>query len=124
MNYEHGFSSAFQVLKGALIAVAAAFLLTFLFAAVVQIFSLPSGVVRPVVIILKAISVLVGCLLSVRESKGILKGVIVGAAALMLTSFAFSAISGHSAAAFFLEVLFGVVIGGIGGVLAVNLKKS
>ena len=124
MFRETNFSGAFQVVKGVLLSVVAALLLTFLFAAILRIFNLPNGVIRPVTVVIKALSVIAGCLLSLRESKGLLKGAIVGAFALMLTCFTFSAIGGNAPRAFLLELLFGVVIGGIGGVLSVNLKKS
>ena len=123
MYREKNFSGVFEVVKGVVLSVAITFALTFLFALILQLFNLGDGAIRPVNTILKVVAVFLGCFLSVRAEKGLLKGAIVGGISLLLTCFALGAIGGHFPSLFFLELLFGVIVGGISGIITVNVKK-
>lgn len=125
MQNENSFGNGlFAVLKGAGLALACALLFSVLFACVLRFTPLPSAVVYPVNQAVKALSVILGVFLFVRGEKGWLKG---GGVALLFTALsylAFSAIGGTFALSWliFAELGFTVGIGGISGILAVNLR--
>lgn len=123
MYRERDFSSVFQIVKGTLISVAICFIGALLLAVLIRTFAWSDGVIRPVTTVLKAAAIFVGCLFSVREEKGLLKGVAVGAFSMMIACFLFCLIGGHFAKLFFLEVLFGLIIGALSGVIAVNVRR-
>lgn len=115
---------AFEALKAAAAAVIFSLAATLAFAGIIKLFSLPSEPIAVVVRIIKAAAVFAGIVLFVREEKGIFKGAAAGAVAAAVTYFIFSAIAGEEfSPLFFAEVLFGGVIGGISGIIAVNIRK-
>lgn len=96
-----------------------------LFALIIKLFNLDQGVIKPVNQFLKVISIFTGCFFSFRPGKGFLKGAFTGMLVVALTFFIFAIIAGSIgfSAAFFIELLFGALIGGISGVITVNLKR-
>ncbi len=123
MYRERNFSGASQVFKSVLVSVVSCFVLTFLYALILRIFSLGDGGIRIVNSVIKVLSVFLGVFLFIRDEKGLLKGAISGGISLLLTSFAVSLAVGHFSVLFFLELLFGIIVGGISGVIAVNAKR-
>lgn len=115
---------AFEALKAAAAAVIFSLAATLAFAGIIKLFSVPSEAIAVVTRIIKAAAVFAGTVLFVREEKGIFKGAAAGAAAAAVTYFIFSAIAGEEfSPLFFAEVLFGGIIGGISGIIAVNIRK-
>lgn len=95
------------------------------FAAVIKIFSIESGVIRPVNQVFKIIAIVAGILIGVRGDKRIIKGVVFGAVYSIVVNLIFSVVS---KTAFFslrliFDVLFCSVIGLIGGVISATAKR-
>ncbi len=121
-----------EIKKGALevgkaVAVAVAFCLAsvLVFAFVIKIAALPSSIIRPVNQVIKAAAVLLGCIFGLSDSKGWLKGGIAGVLSVACAYVIFSLIAGgfdQSLSALF-ELPFGLIVGVISGIVAVNLHK-
>lgn len=111
--------------KGVLCATAAALLSVLLFALVIKLFSLPSSVIFPVNQVIKAAALLLGCFFGVGREQGLFKGSLIGFFFMFVTYFLFLFLGGmqNFSPFFFLELLFGAVIGALGGILAVNIRK-
>ena len=111
--------------KGVLCATAAALLSVLLFALVIKLFSLPSSVIFPVNQVIKAAALLLGCFFGVGREQGLFKGSLIGFFFMFVTYFLFLVLGGiqNFSPLFFLELLFGAVIGALGGILAVNIRK-
>lgn len=112
-------------LFGVVVAVALTLGLLLLFSLIVKIFSLPSAVIRPVNQVVKAAGVLVAIFMSVKD-KGITSGGIIGLLYGVITNLVFGLIGGSFAVdlSFFIDLLFCLIVGIIGGVLCVNLKNK
>ena len=91
-----------------------------LFAFLIKIF------ITPVNQVIKALAIFLGCLLSLRDTKGWLKGAIAGILVILFTYFIFAIIAGEISFGLsnVLEFLFGGVAGAISGVIAVNLHGA
>ncbi len=118
-------SGIFEVVKAVLIALAFCLVAVLLFAFIIKIAALPSEVITPVNQGIKSLAVLLGCIVGLGKEKGWLKGGIVGLLTIALAYLIFSLISGTFTfgVAILLELIFGVVIGVISGVVAVNMHK-
>lgn len=116
---------AFQVIKAAVAAVALALIFVLAFAAVIQLFSVPSGAIKPVNQVFKIVCLAAGCLIFLRGDKGLLKGAVVGALYIVLTYLIFGAFGGGLTFGWLqlAELAIGVFSGGVSGIIAVNIKK-
>ncbi len=123
---EKNVSFPFQVLKAVLFSLAFALVSTFIFALLLRFTPMPDGAVKPVVAVLKALCVILGVFLFVRGEKGLLKGAVAGGFCMLATRLLFSAFCGYFAGGFLiaLDLLIGVIAGGVCGVIAVNLKRD
>ena len=106
-------------------AVCLSVLFVLVFAGVIKLFSVESGVIRPVNQVFKIIAIVTGVLIGVRGDKRILKGALFGVVYSVVVNIIFSIIS---KTAFFslslvFDILFCAVIGLIGGVIAATAKR-
>ena len=117
--------SLLGVLKGVLIGVSICLAGVLVFAFVLKFTSLSQFWMKTVNQIIKLIAVTVACITSVRGERGFLKGAAVGFGVVFVTFFLFGLISGGLSFGWgtLLEAVYGILIGLIGGILAVNLKK-
>ena len=117
--------SLLGVLKGVLIGVSICLAGVLVFAFVLKFTSLSQFWIKTVNQIIKLIAVTVACITSVRGNRGFLKGAVVGFGVVFVTFFLFGLISGGLSFGWgtLLEAVYGILIGLIGGILAVNLKK-
>ena len=94
-----------------------------IFALVVKIMALTDGTVKTVNQFIKVMAVFIGCFFSVKGKLGIVKGAVSGAlcTVLLYTVFALMSGSGIFTAQTFADILFTAVVGGIAGIVAVNL---
>ena len=122
-SYGNGF---FSVLKSVGTALLISLLASMLFAVVLRASSGGEKIIYPVNQIVKVVSVLVGTLLFVRGEKGWLKGGGVGLLFTALSYLAFAALGGDFSLTWliFVELFFALMAGGIGGIIAVNLKNN
>ena len=116
----------FTVVKAAGLSLAISLLGAVIFAVILRICNMREEIVYPVNQTVKGIALTVGTLIGVRGEKGWLKG---GGAGLLFTALsylAFSAIGGDFSLSWliFAELILAFVLGAVGGMLAVNLKKS
>ncbi len=108
-----------------LIAVGLTFGLELLFALIVKTFGLTSNVIRPINQVIKAVSILAAVFIGVDE-KGLTFGALLGLFYGIVLGVVFGLIGGNLAFDlwFFIDLLFCLLVGGIGGVLGVNLKNK
>ncbi len=118
--------SIIQIVKAAAAAVIISLAFVLIFTLIIQLFSLPLDAVKPVNQVFKIISIAAGGLIFIRGEKGLIKGAIYGLAAVLVTYLLYGLISGSLAISwkFAIEILLGVVAGGISGIIAVNIKKG
>ena len=118
--------SIFQIVKAAAAAVIISLAFVLIFTLIIQLFSLPLDAVKPVNQVFKIISIAAGGLIFIRGEKGLIKGAIYGLAAVLVTYLLYGLISGSLTVSwkFAIEILLGVVAGGISGIIAVNIKKG
>ena len=116
----------FQVVKASAAAVIVSLVFVLIFTLIIQLFSLPINVIKPVNQVFKILSIVAGGLIFIRGEKGWLKGIIYGLIAVIATYLLYGAIS-HSLSVswkFVIEILLGVICGAITGIIAVNIKKN
>jgi putative membrane protein (TIGR04086 family) len=121
--YGDGF---FTVVKAVGLALAVSLLGAVIFAVVLRVGNLDEKIVYPVNQVLKGLAISVGTLVCVRGEKGWLKG---GGAGLLFTALsylAFSSIGGDFSFTWVIviELLLAVSAGGLGGAIAVNLRRN
>ncbi len=114
------------ILKGTIIALLLSLIFILIFAFVIYAFSLPIAVIKPVNMVLKAIAVFIGVFFSVKEDKGLLKGLVSGIVIIFFTFLLFGLLGGnlYFTPSFIWELLLGGAVGGIAGILSVGLKKQ
>lgn len=122
-NDEIGFSC---VLKGAVAALVFAIVSAIIFAAILTAIGGSDTVIYPINQTLKALAVAIASVFFVRGEKGWLKG---GGIGLLFSAFAypiFSALCGDFSigAWVFLELFIAFLVGALGGILAVNLRRG
>ena len=122
MEYGDGF---FTVIKGTLLALAVSLLGAVGVATFLQTGILNETWVYTINQFMKAIAILAGVFVFIRGEKGWLKGGATGLLFTALSYLAFSAIGGDFSLGWliFLEILTAFLVGAVGGILAVNLKK-
>ncbi len=112
------------VLKAILLALICCLTGILIFALVVKFTAINQTVIKIVNQIIKVLAVFIGCFFSVKGKLGIVKGVIAGAVFSVLLYAVFATMSG--AGLFSVEMLadiaFTAIIGGISGVIAVNVR--
>ena len=119
-----------QALKEVLLAaaVSAAFYLfaAAIFAVIVKAVAPPQGVVTAVNWTIKALASLVFSLIFIRRERALFKGMASGLCGCVLTMLLFAAIGGgfHITALFPVELLLCIVMGGIGALIGVKLRKE
>lgn len=122
---ENGGGFFFSALKGIINAVIITLVGVLIFAAVIKIASLGKGVIKAVNQFIKIIAIFLGCSFSVRQNNGALKGGIIGAGATAVTYLLFALIGGGAefGFGFLFDLIFGIIVGGISGIISVNVKK-
>lgn len=116
----------FKLVLASLVATIVSLGLILIFALFIKWFNLSDGVIAPINIVIKIISIAVGVIMVTRDGKGgIKKGSIVGASYIVLCYLIFSALLGSFSLGVsnLWDILLGVVSGGILGVIFVNFKK-
>lgn len=116
------------ILKGSLIALVISLLGVLIFAFILRFVALPDSVISPVNQVIKGISILLGTIIGLKKSKemGFVSGILIGFFYTVLAFLTFSAIDRNFEIKMSLlnDILFGAIIGGICGIIAVNLKKK
>lgn len=115
-----------NVLKGVLLSVLTMLCGILLFAVVVKLCLLSSFVIKGVNQFLKAISLFIGCFFCVRGKFGLVKGSSIGLLFALTVYLLFALLGGKSVSfiAVLLDVVFGIIVGSIFGIMGVNRKTD
>lgn len=116
----------FQIAKGVIISIIICLVSVLIFAYAIKLFSLSSGVIKPVNQVVKVLAISVGCLLSIKAPKGFIKGMLIGFFSVLLEYLIFGIISQNLGFGLneVLDLIFGGAMGVIVGIICSNLKKS
>lgn len=95
------------------------------FGFIVKAATLGSSVISAVNQFLKVISLFLGCLFSAGNGRGLFKGLIIGALYTALVYLLFSLLFDGITfgGGFFIDLIFALVVGGLSGIITVNVKK-
>ncbi|MBQ3116521.1 MAG: TIGR04086 family membrane protein [Clostridia bacterium] len=112
----------FLTIKGVGVSLITALIGILIFALVAKLATLNSGVIKAVNQFIKILAVFMGCLTATKGGRGLIKGIFVGAFFTVLIYLIFALIGGQSifSANFFIDLIFGVIIGGISGIITVK----
>ena len=117
-----------NILKGSLISLALSLVLILIFAFFIKYVAVPENAIKPINQVIKGISLLVGTFIALKKSSqmGLINGLLIGLTYTVLAFVVFSILDGHFEFSKTLvnDLLFGGIIGGICGVIAVNFKKN
>lgn len=115
----------FSVIKGTGVALLFSLAAILVFAFIMRITDLDESVVKPVNQFIKVLAIFLGCYFSLSGTRGYIKGALVGISAIIVTFFVFSAIGGTLTFDVMLlyDLLLGLLVGALSGIIAVNLKK-
>lgn len=120
--------SAKNIVKGSLVAVCCSLLLILIFAFLLKFTNIPETIINPINQVIKGISVFAGVFLGISKTRkrGLVGGVIIGLTYSLVAFFVFSILAGYFVfdLTFLTDLLFSGIIGGVCGIICVNLKKS
>ena len=115
-----------KLILSALIAVIVSFGLILIFAMLIKWLGGSDSVITPVNVVIKLISIAVGVIIATKNGgRGLIKGIAVGAIYIIFSYVAFSALLGSFSLGLgnLWDLLFGVVSGGIIGIISNIIKK-
>ena len=123
-NTDSAFFSS--VTKGVFTALITTLLGVLIFAFIIKIAMLPSGVIKAVNQFIKVLAIFLGGAFFVKGKAGLIKGALIGGISTAVTFLLFGlfGVGVSFGTSFFLELLFGTIVGGLSGIIAVNLKRS
>lgn len=115
-------------LKGSLYALSVCLIGILIFAFVLRFVAVGDNLIRPINQVIKTISILIGTFVALNKSKdmGLISGIIIGLMFTIISFLAFSILDGNFDFGITLlnDCLFGSIVGGICGIIAVNLTKK
>ena len=117
-----------SIFRGAFIAVSISLMLILIFALLIKFLNINENWILPINQIIKIASIFFGTLFafnSANKNKGFLKGFVIGIIYTMLAYSVFSILAGEFSFTIssLTDMLFGGIIGGISGIIVVNIKK-
>ncbi len=115
-----------RLIKGVGLALAISIVAAMLFAVILRLCNLPDKVVYPINQTLKGIAICVGVLTFVQGEKGFLQGMGIALLFCITSYLLFGVIGGDFSLSAWtvVELLSSLLLGTVGGAIAVNLKKS
>ncbi len=119
--------SIFRYTKAIFVSLIITFACIILFAFIIKWANLPDKVISPVNMAIKAVSVFCGAIVLTKgSSKGIVQGLLFAGLYTLLAFTIFSLLAGQFTfgLGFVSDIAFAVVVGAIGGMIGVNLKKK
>lgn len=120
-------SIGLQLLKGSITSVSITLVLILLFALLIRFVNISEVVIMPVNQFIKIISIFFGVYsaLKFHREKGWIKGMLIGVVYSVLAFVVFSILSSSLSLSLstFLDIIFSAIIGGLSGVLVVNMKN-
>lgn len=117
-----------SIVKGSLIALCVSLIGILIFAFCLKFTSLSDKLILPVNQVIKGLSIFLGVFFGLKKQKqmGLIRGLLIGFVYTIVAFFAFSILNGafnfdHT---LLNDIVFGAIIGGICGIICVNLKKT
>ena len=125
MRNENSFNEGFSIVKGVAFATAVSLLAAIVLAVLLRGGFLSNVIIYPINQAVKSVALALGTLLFIRGEKGLLKGVAVALLFTGVSYLAFSAIGNDFSLSWLIlaELALAAIVGGISGILAVNLKR-
>lgn len=128
MNSETTKKSGFlQILKGAIFAVSISLVGILLFALLIKFTNLNEKWILPINQVIKIVSIFFGIMLAFNRgtNKGFLKGMLIGFIYTVLAYVVFSILARQFNFTLnsITDMIFGAIIGGISGIIVINIKK-
>ncbi len=116
----------FSLLKGLLVGLSVCLALILVFALVLKFADLGDFWVKTINQIIKLCAVVAACFVSVNGSKGYIKGCVTGLSVVVCTYLLFGLVSGSLSFGWgtALELVYGIIVGTLAGILAANVKKN
>ncbi|MCI6542238.1 MAG: TIGR04086 family membrane protein [Firmicutes bacterium] len=116
------------VLKGSLVALSISLVSILIFAFFIKYVAVPTNAIKPINQVIKGLSLLIGTFVALKkvDKMGLINGLLIGLAYTILAFVVFSILDGHFEFTKSLvnDLLFGGLIGGICGVIAVNFRRK
>ncbi len=121
-------SAWWSIFRGAFVAVSISLMLILVFALIIKFLNINESWILPINQVIKIVSIFLGILFafnSANRSRGFLKGLAIGIIYTILAYLVFSILAGQFAFSLtsFTDMLFGGIIGGLSGIIIVNVKK-
>ena len=132
MNLDTAKKDKFQLfvllLSSVLVSVASTLIMILLFALLIRFFNISDAWIFPVNQIIKVVSILFGVIIILKNNngKGFLKGILLAFVYFILSTIVFSILQGSFSFKLnnFYDLLLTALIGGIIGIIVVNVKKK
>ncbi len=114
-----------NIVKGVLGAVIVALVGVLIFAFIIKVACLNGGVIKSVNQFIKILAVFLGCAFSVRGKGGLIKGALIGMISMSVVYLLFALFGSKITfgAGFIIDIIFGLIVGAISGIITVNVKK-
>ena len=116
------------ILKGSLIALSVSLIGILIFAFVLRFVPISDTLIMPINQVIKGLSVLVGTIFALKKvnEMGLISGLLIGLVYTAVAFVTFSILDGNFDFSITIlnDLLFGGIIGGICGIIAVNLKRK
>lgn len=121
-------SVVLSILKGSVYALCISLVCVLVFAFCLKFTPLSESLITPINQVIKGVSIFLGVLLGLKKQKemGLASGLLIGLVYTIVAFLAFSALN-HSFVfdrTLVNDIIFGTIIGGICGIICVNLKKT
>ncbi len=118
-------SFSIQIIKGLFIALTVLLVGILIFSLIVKLTLLNETAIKAINQFIKLLAIFLACFFSIKEGKGLVKGVLIGVSFIIFSNIIFSIIAGGKlfTLAFLIDAIFGAVIGVISGVITANVKK-
>lgn len=115
-----------SLVKGIGLSIIISLVCVLIFGFVIKSFLLPNGTIKVVNQFIKVLSIFIGVFSCSGKNLGLVKGCLVGAFSIIITHLIFSLIGGNISfgLSFIIDVLFGLIVGGISGTISVNMKRE
>ena len=117
-----------SIVKGSLIALCVSLVGILIFGFCLKFTSLSDKLITPINQVIKGISIFLGVLFGLKKQKemGLVSGLLIGLIYTMVAFVVFSLLNGafNFDRTLLNDVIFGTIIGGICGIICVNIKKS
>lgn len=114
------------ILKGTLMSLIITLVVILVFAGIIKLTEMKDGTIHFINQIIKAFSILCGCLFGIKNGKAFFKGIAIGVISMLVAYIIFTILAKKNIFELSLlyEIIFGAVGGGISGMITGMIKKN